>query len=60
MKMTTRNGKSNQVVSAAGVHVTLHKSVRNNWTTIEHREGGDIRTRHESRQAALRHAEACQ
>lgn len=43
-----------QIVSDFGVRVTVHKSVRNNWKTTEHRDGlPNVVTQHESRQAAI-------
>ena len=46
-------------IKKQGVCITIRKSVRNNWHTIEHRSGKpSVDTTHESRQAAVKYAES--
>lgn len=58
--MTTseiNKGARTYVTSASGVKITVHKSVRNNWKTTEHRDGEtNVVKAHDSRQEALSYA----
>jgi hypothetical protein len=45
--------------SKTGVKITVHKSVRNNWKTTEHRDGQpSVVTCHENRKAAIEYAKS--
>jgi hypothetical protein len=60
METPSRSARS-QIVIAAGIRVTVHKSVRNNWKTIEHRDGkSNIVKSHQSRKAAIEYAQSVQ
>lgn len=50
-------GARTYLTSPSGVKITVHKSVRNNWKTTEHRDGEtNVVKPHESRQAAITYA----
>lgn len=52
----SRNARE-YITSKSGVKITVHKSVRNNWKTTEHRDGQpNVVTSHVNRQAAIEYA----
>jgi hypothetical protein len=54
---TPSHAARDYVTSKSGVRVTVHKSVRNNWKTTEHRDGrANVVIMHDNRQAALQYA----